>query len=311
MTHSLRYAVPTLLLLAGFAGGLVFGFGGGQNTAPAPKASPDQDAVHKTLETFVTGFNAGDAKGAAAAFAPAGEFIDDDANRLEGSAAIEALLTKFFAANKGAKIQITPDGARTVAPGVVIEDGESCVTVPDKATQSTRRYAMVYVMIDGAWRIASIREYPDAGDNVPPAEKLKVLEWMIGDWVEEGPDSNLLISCKWSADKSHLVRDFSVRHKGKDVLRGTQLISVDPATGSITGWALDSEGGHGETTWTQNGDSWLVYGRGVTSDGDVAAATYILKPIGKDRVEWKTMNKVVGDSVEPDVTTILVRKLAK
>src|SRR5262249_10930915 len=134
MTSSRRFIVPTLLLFAGVTGGLGFGVGR-PNPAPAPKPSADQDAGHKPLATVVTAFNAGDAKAAAAAFAHAAEYIDDDSNRIEGPAAIETLLTKFFTVNKGAKLQITPDGARTVAPGVVIEDGESCVTVPDKGTQ--------------------------------------------------------------------------------------------------------------------------------------------------------------------------------
>jgi uncharacterized protein (TIGR02246 family) len=310
MTTTPRLLAAVGLIGCGLAAGLVFGVGRQQPAADA-KTNPDQEAVHKTLEAFVTAFNAGDAKAAAAAFTATAEYIDDDSNRVEGPAAIEALLAKFFSLNKGAKVQITPDGVRTVSPGVAIEDGESVVTVVDKGTQSTRRYAMVYVKVDAAWKIASVREYPESDDPVPPAERLKSLEWMVGDWIDEGADSNILITCKWSTDKTHLIRDFSVQHKGKEVLKGTQLISVDQATGSIMGWAIDSDGGHGETTWTQNGESWLVYGRGVTGDGDTAAATYLLKPIGKDRVEWKTVNKVVGDAVEADQTTILVRKLAK
>jgi hypothetical protein len=170
---------------------------------------------------------------------------------------------------------------------------------------------MVFVKVDGNWKIASVREYPEDEDSVPPAERLKVLDWMIGDWIDEGPDSNVTFTCKWSADKSHIVRDFAVQQKGKDLLKGTQLISVDPLTGSIKGWSLDSDGGHGESTWTPNGDSWLIYGNAVTGDGDAANATYILKPVGKDRVEMKIMNKVVGDTVEPDASTVLVRKLTK
>lgn len=310
MMPSRRLAVPSLLLLAGFAGGIVFGIGGHQPPAAAP-ANPDQAAVHKVLETLANGFNAGDAKAAAAAFAPTAEFVDDDGNRAEGAAAIEALLAKFFAANKGAKLALTPDGVRTVAPGVALEDGESVVTVPDKGTQSTRRYAMTYAKLDGNWKIVSIREYPEVDELVPAAEAMKALEWIIGEWVDEGEDAVLTVSCKWSTDKSYILRDFSVRQQGREVLAGTQRIGVDPLTGLIRGWSTDTAGGYGETTWTRNGDSWLVRGTGVTADGEPAAATNLLKPIGKDRIEWKVMHKVVSDTVEPDSTTILVRKLTK
>ena len=96
--------------------------------------------------------------------------------------------------------------------------------------------------------------------------------------------------------------------QGKELLTGTQRITVDPLTGTVKGWSFDSAGGYGESTWTKNGDSWLVRGTGVTSDGDVAAATYLIKPLAKDRIELKTMHKVVGDTVEADSTAILVRK---
>src|SRR5262249_25274499 len=163
------------------------------------------------------------------------------------------------------------------APGVAMEDGESVVTVPDKGTQSSRTYAMVFAKVDGNWKIASAREYPEVDEPVPPAEKLKPLEFLIGDWLDEGADSVLSVSCKWAADKSHLIREFSVLQEGKETMKGTQRIGVDPMTESIKGWAFDSEGGYGESTWTQNGAEWLVRGSGVTGDGDAAAATYIIK----------------------------------
>src|SRR5262245_6670289 len=171
MTPTPRILLAAGLIAIGLAAGLVFGTGRQQPAADV-KTNPDQEAVHKALEVLVNAFNANDAKAAAATFTANAEYIDDESNRIEGPAAIEALLAKFFAANKGAKIQLTPDGVRTVAAGVAIEDGESVITVPEKATQSTRRYAMVFAKVDGAWKIASVREYPEDDDAVPPGERL-------------------------------------------------------------------------------------------------------------------------------------------
>jgi uncharacterized protein (TIGR02246 family) len=306
-----RVALSTCLALAGAAGGLVFVSGSGPIAADDAKANLDQEAVHKVLASMVAGFNKGDAKEAAKSFGEKAEFIDDDGNRVEGPAGIANVLAKFLGDNKDAKLQLTPSGARTVAPGVVMEDGESVVTVAGKGTQSTRRYAMVYAQVNGAWKIASVREFPEDELPVAAVERLKALEWMIGDWIDEGGDSMLTVSCKWSADKSHIIREFSVVRRNKELLKGTQRIGVDPQTNSIKGWAFDSSGGYGESVWTPNGAEWLIRGNSVTGEGDSAAATYILKPINKDRVELKTMHKVVANTVEADMTTILVRKLAK
>lgn len=313
MLLSSRSAGAALLLLLGVVGGLIYGLSGRTPAEQAKpgidaKPNPDEVAVHKMLEAFVTAFNDNDAKKTAASLTETAEFIDDDNNRVEGAKAFEELLTQFFANNKGAKLQITPDGVRTVAPGVAIEDGESVITVPEKKTQSVRRYTMTFAKVGDAWKIASIREYPEEPEVVSPADRLAELEWFVGEWVDEGGDSLVTMTVKMAPDKSHLTRDFVVTQQGQEVMRGTQRIAVDPLTGLIRGWSFDSAGGHGESSWTRNGESWLIRGTGVTGEGEFASASYILKPMGKDRIELKVMNKVVGDTVEADTTSILVRK---
>jgi uncharacterized protein (TIGR02246 family) len=313
MRCSSRAVLPAALVLFGVAAGVVCGFvlkpeRTAAQAAAETKQNVDEAEVHKALEAFVSAFNENDAGKLAATLTPTAEFIDDESNRVEGAKAIEGLLAKFFAANKGAKLQITPEGSRTVAPGVAIEDGESVVTVPDKETQSVRRFTIVLAKAEAGWKIASIREYPEAPEVEDSTDRLKDLEWFIGEWVDEGGDSLVTTTVKLSADKSHLIRDFSVKQQGKELLSGTQRITVDPLTETLKGWSYDSDGGYSESTWTKNGDSWLVRGTGVTSEGDVAAATYIIKALGKDRVEVKTMHKVVGDTIEADSTAILVRK---
>ena len=280
MRFSPRAGLSAGLVLAGVAGGLVYGFALRPAPAAAPqvkaddaKPGPDEAEVHKALEAFVAAFNENDAAKMAATLTATAEYIDDDSNRVEGAKMIGDLLGKFFAANKGAKLQITPEGTRTVAPGVAIEDGESVITIPAKETQSVRKFTVVYAKADGAWKIASIREYPEDTEVVSSAERLKELEFFIGEWADEGGDSLVNTTIKWAPDKSHIIREFSVLQQGKELLTGTQRIAVDPLTGTVKGWSFDSSGGYGESTWTKNGDQWLIRGTAVTSDGDAAAAT--------------------------------------
>jgi uncharacterized protein (TIGR02246 family) len=318
MRFSPRAGLAAGLVLVGVAGGLVYGFAlrPVPATPAAPlvaqggdKPGPDEAEVHKALEAFVNAFNENDAAKLTAMLTATAEFIDDDSNRVEGGKAIGELLGKFFAANKGAKLQITPEGTRTIAPGVVIEDGESVVTIPDKKTQSIRKFTIVYAKADGAWKIASIREYPEEDEIVTAEDRLKELEFFIGEWVDECGDSLVATTVKLSPDKSCLLREFTVLQHGKELLTGIQRIAVDPLSGTVKGWSFDSAGGYGESTWAKYGDGWLIRGTGVTPDGDVAAATYIIKPLSKDRIELKTMHKVIGDTVEADTTAILVRRV--
>ena len=112
-------------------------------------------------------------------------------------------------------------------------------------------------------------------------------------------------------DNSHILREFSLIQDGKETLKGTQRIAVDPLSGNIKGWTFDNAGGYGVATFTPNGDSWVVRGTGVTPEGEEASATYIIKSIGPDRIEFKAINRMVGNLIEPDQTSTLVRKLAK
>jgi uncharacterized protein (TIGR02246 family) len=314
MRFSPRTGLTAGLVLVGLTAGLVFGL----TARPAveiqpvkgddPQAPLDEAAIHKALEEFVNAFNENDGKKIATALTANAEFIDDDSNRVAGAAAISEMLGNFFAANKGAKLQITPQGPRVVAPGVVVEDGESIVTVPEKKTQSVRRFTAVYAKVDGSWKIASVREYPEEPEVITAEERLQDLAWFVGEWMDEGGDTLVLNSVRLSADKSHLIREFTVKQEGEELLRGMQWIGIDPLTGTIKGWSFDNAGGRSESTWTRNGPEWLVRATGVTSDGDVSGATYLLKPLSKDRIELKVMHKVIGDVVEADSTAIMVRK---
>ena len=63
---------------------------------------------------------------------------------------------------------------------------------------------------------------------------------MLGDWIDEGPDSVVRINCRWSEDGNFLIRTFNVKHQGKDVMTVTQRIGWDPAARQIRSWEFDS-----------------------------------------------------------------------
>jgi uncharacterized protein (TIGR02246 family) len=305
------------LLMLGILGGALLVFGllnrndiRAQANKDDKAKTEDEAAVHKTLEAFVLAFNENDAKKMAASLSKTAEYIDESSNRLEGSVAIGEMLANYFSANPGAKLQITPQGARTVSPGVVLEDVESTITVVEKKSQSVRQVSLVYAKVGDQWQIASIREFPEEVQVVSPEERLKELDWLVGDWVDEGGDSLVSNSIHFSADRTHLIRDFTVKQEGDELLKGMQWIGIDPLTGNIKAWSFDNNGGRSESLWTKNGAEWLIRSTGITSDGDESGATYIVKPLGKDRIEVKAMHKVIGNVVEADSTSILVRKAA-
>jgi uncharacterized protein (TIGR02246 family) len=302
-----RGACIALLFAIGLWGGLA-------SRASLAQPATDKDNVEKSLrsllEAYANAFNTNDAKKAAEAFSPNAEFIDDAGNRVEGRGEIQKIISQFLADNPGAQIQFVMDGVRLIAPNVALEDGESTVTVVEKQSQSVRRYAMAYVKENGQWLIASVREYPETEQSVPAEERLQELDWLIGEWVDEGGDALVVFKAEYGPDKKSIMREYSIKVEGKEVLTGKQRIAIDPLTGGIKGWTADNEGGYGETVWIKNGDEWLVKGTSVTADGAQASATYLLKPDGKDRVIWKTVHRVVGERLEADLETTLIRRIS-
>src|SRR5262249_53712459 len=173
-----------------------------------------------------------------------------DGERFQGRDPIERRLAETFAANPGVTIALEIGSIRFLSPDVAQEEGHTLIS-PTKDTRLARPYTVLYVKRGGRWLISGVREEPDP--LVRPHERLKDLEWMTGEWVDEGPDSEVRVHCRWSEDGNFLVRSFTVKQQGKPVMTVSQRIGWDPLARRIRSWEFDSEGGFGEGTWSRDG----------------------------------------------------------
>ena len=165
----------------------------------------------------------------------------------------------------------------------------------------------MYVKEDGHWLQAAVRDEPAA--KLTPHERLKELEWLVGEWVNESQDAVVFTTCKWADNGNFLVREFTVQTQGQPVMAGSQRIGWDPVKRQFKSWVFDSEGGFVEAYWTRNGNQWLVKAEGVGHDGEPASATNIITRLGKDRVSWQSVNRTLGGAAVPGIDEfILVRK---
>ena len=264
------------------------------------EVSEAERAIRALDDAFVESYNRGESKAAAAFFAEDAEVIDADGQRIGSREEVEKDLADTFATNKGAKIAFEIESIRFLTPDVAKEEGRSVVT-PVKGAPVSRLYTVLYVRREGRWVISSVREEHDPLTR--PHDKLKELEWMIGEWVDESSESVVRLNCKWSDDGNFLIRSFSVRERGKPVMSITQRIGWDPVARRIRSWEFDSEGGFGEGTWSRNGADWVVKHSGVRPEGTTASATNIMSPVRPDLVRWVSTNRVVGDESLPDGET--------
>ena len=259
------------------------------------------------LDAFIRAFDKADARAIAAMFTEQGEAIDVGGEAIRGRASLEKHYAERLAASPGEKIETSVELIHFLAPGLARQDGRTKLIPAEGGTPTQARYTATLLKDRDRWLIASIRELEEP---TPTAhERLRELEWLVGDWVEETGGVLITTSVAWSEDGNFLLRSFEVRVAGQSDLKGTQRIGWDPLTGQIKSWVFDSKGGHGEGHWSRNGDRWVIKSTGVHPDGHTTSATQTLTRIKKDRLLWTSTERTLGGETEDDVVEFLmVRK---
>ena len=276
--------------------------------APVAVRADDEKAIKALLETFTKAFDSGNAAAAAATYTETAVVVDEEGERTEGRAAIQAQYEASFKEAAGSTIVIKVDALRFLGPETALEVGRSTITPakgfgPPELTQFTT----VYIKNEGKWLQAAVRD--ETAHVVSPHDQLTELEWLVGEWVNESQDAIVSTTCKWTDDGQFLVRDFTMKTKGNPVLSGTQRIGWDPLKKQFKTWIFDNQGGHAEGYWTRNGDEWTIKLEGVTKDGLGASATNIVKRQGKDKMSWASVDRTIGGVTLPGVDEFtIVRK---
>jgi uncharacterized protein (TIGR02246 family) len=275
--------------------------------ASAVRQADDAKAIAALVESFTRAFNAGDAKAAAATFAEDALVVDEEGQRTESRARIQDSLAASFAGSPRGMIAIETEALRFLGPDTALEEGRTTITPAKGATPEISRFTVVYVKHDGHWLQSAVRD--ERAHDLTPHDRLKELEWLVGDWINESQDAVVHTTCKWSGDGNFLVREFTMKTHGKPVLSGTQRIGWDPTRQQFKTWIFDSEGGFGEGYWTRNGDQWVIKAEGVRQDGKHASATNIITRLGKDRASWQSVDRTIGEAAVPGVDEFtIVRK---
>jgi uncharacterized protein (TIGR02246 family) len=270
------------------------------------KHAADEAAIRANIAAFVKAYNAGDAKAVAALFTPDGQCEDKDGNVSEGREAVAKTFADVFKATPEKRIEVIVDEIRFIGADMAVEKGTTKeIDAPGEAPDYDR-YTVVHVKRDGKWLMALARD--EEGPVASAHEQLRPLAWLIGEWVDDGGSTVVRSTCRWSNDKNFLLMAYKVKVNGRDSTEITQRIGWDPVVKRIRSWVFDSEGGFGESFWTRDGNGWLIKATAVRPDGTTASATNRMVPAGRDAYVWRSMDRVVGDDIEPSIEVKIVRK---
>ena len=147
----------------------------------------------------------------------------------------------------------------------------------------------------------------------PAQEKpLDMLDWLVGDWVDENDNVSVEFSCHFTKNGAFLVRSFSVLNAKNVSMSGMQLIAWDAAKEAIRSWTYDSQGGFGEEMWSQVGNRYTIRCKYTLPDGGTGSNIQVITFVDNNQFTWKSVNREIDGELQPDTEEIvLVRKIVE
>lgn len=306
--------IAVAVLMAGWAG-----FAQVQEKAkekpPAPKKmveakDADEEAIRRSATAFTTAYNAHNAKAVSELFALKAELTDEEGNLVQGREAIEKAFEEQFEKFPEAKIEIEIASIRILTQHIAVEEGlVRGQPLPDEAAHVSN-YVAVHVKVDGHWLIASVTDFEVAAEDLTPNDHLQQLAWMVGDWLDESPDSIVKSSCRWDASGNFLLQDFFLQIAGSVSASGSMRIGFDPLSKQLKSWTFDADSGYAEGLWTRVGDEWMVRSHGVNAEGKVTSGVHVFRYIDNDTMTWRAYDRVVGGEPADDVPENVIKRHA-
>jgi uncharacterized protein (TIGR02246 family) len=271
----------------------------------------DQRAIKEAGAAYSAAFDKGDVDRLLSYWSPDAEYIDESGKTTKGHDAIAALLRKNQENLKGYKMKLEGTGLRFVTPDVALADGKATLVSPEGKEEVTP-FASVWVKNNGKWLVRSLRDLGDDHAKAPvtPADHLKGLEPLLGDWVSSDKGTNVQIHCGWTLNKSFLLVEYKVKHGEHESLTA-QRIGWDPVNQQVHSWYFDSAGGFGEAVCSQTDDGWVSDAGGVLPDGRVGGATQSLHFVDEKSFVFRSRKRSFQGQPLDDVEIHFVRKTGK
>jgi uncharacterized protein (TIGR02246 family) len=272
--------------------------------------SPEQavaiEEIRLADESFAKAYSSGDAAAVAAHFTTDAEYVDEVGTLFHGRQAIEQTLTEFFAAHPRCTLEMNIDTIRFISPGIAVEDGSTTIIHNEVGTVPVdSRYTTVHVKTDGKWLAASVRDHAPKDRRQHRAE-LQQLNWLKGNWIDEGDDSIVSFVCQPSDNGNFLIRQFNIQITGREAMSGTQRIGWDPLTGKLRTWMFDSEGAYADGHWHRDGENWVLKTTGTTADGESASSTSIYTLVNEHTMTWQSIDQEIAGVQQPDSEVVTI-----
>ena len=272
-------------------------------TGSTIQASPAYQAAEDQFRKYQEAYDRGDAKALASFYAEDVDYIDEDGAETKGRGEMEKLFTGYFQASPGAKITISVEEVKQLAPDVQVNRGVATVTAPSSLINSTR-YVAVLAKKNDSWQICQLTE--TAAPAPTASYQLEALKWLIGNWENKDADQTVESKIEWAGDNNFLVRTFKV--KGYAETDGWEIIGWDADRQQIRSWIFDSSGGFGELSWAYHDGHWLIRSSNVLPDGSHSIEENVLTKVDDNQFTWESQNRTLDGESQPPVPKVVVHR---
>ena len=274
-------------------------------TAKKDAESGDLAAIRQASQKYVKAFNEGNAAAVAACWTKDGEYIDESGKVFSGREAIEQEYAEFFAAYKGAQVEVVIDSLRMLSENAALEDGHVKLE-PAVPGSGRTKYTVVHVKVGGQWLMSSVR---DSAISAPAAASpLADLEWLIGTWVSEESGFETESVCRWVANKSFVERSYTTQHPDKTTTSGIQLIGYNARGDYLQSWNFSSDGGFAVGVWYPQKNGWSAEIEGTTGGGVLTTAVNILTRLDDNAYSWQSVARSAAGFALPDTDEVIVKR---
>jgi uncharacterized protein (TIGR02246 family) len=279
------------------------------------RSEKDLEAIRAAIGSYVEAFNARAGQKLAEHWASEGVYISrakgTSGDRISGRAAIAKEFEAIFASERVPQLAVETESIEFISPNVALERGVATIIHAEgkdaEKSTSQSKYRVVYIRQAGKWLIDRVTE-EEIEIRASNYDKLKELEWIIGNWVDEGEGMTIETECSWTKNQNYISRKYSVSREGQVEFSGLQIIGWDPKAKEIRSWLFDSGGGFVAGTWSQRKDQWIVQSVATFADGATGSYTSIFRPLDEGRYAWQKINRVVDGKIMPNIDEVIVSR---
>ncbi len=260
----------------------------------------EEGIISNGVGKYAEAFNAHDTNAIGEMWTDDGSYVNMTTNETyEGKQAIKDYYTKLFNEDGAEKIKTDISTTYSLSDIEAVAKGLAIITFKD-GTEKKEAFVAQFIQSNGKWLLQNV----SINDLEPPLshfEKLKDLDWLVGDWIDDDDNIDVDYSYAWDQYKNFLTQNFALSVLDQEVLTGIQIIGWDPTQESVKSWIFDSDGGFGEATWDKQDDTWYATVKFTLPQGGVGSAMHVYKKIDDNLYTFSSENRVVDGNLLPNI----------